>query len=152
MLGAFRDFADLQGGDERQLLAWLHQILINRLHVFVQKNVQAKKRDVRREISLQQMGAALARSTVNLQAAVLADGVASPSAQVQRRENAVLLADHLAQMSPQYRQVIELRNLQGLTLEEVAKEMGRTAGATRMLWLRAIRQLRQRMEEEEGEA
>ena len=39
MLGACRDFAHFRGHNERQLLAWLRQILINRLHVFVQHHV-----------------------------------------------------------------------------------------------------------------
>lgn len=152
MLGACRDFEQFQGQNERQLLAWLRQILINRLHVFVQQHVQAKKRDVRREISIERVGAALARSTQQLQAGkLLADVGPSPSADVLRRENAVLLANHLAKMTPRYREVIELRNLRGMSFEEVADKMGRSTGAVRMLWLRAIRQLRKQMEGEELE-
>jgi RNA polymerase sigma-70 factor, ECF subfamily len=36
-----------------------------------------------------------------------------------------------------------LRNLQGLSFDEVADRMDRNAGAVRMLWLRAIDKLRQ---------
>lgn len=153
MLGAYRDFDQFRGDSERQLLAWLRQILINRLHVFVQKQVLSQKRDVRREISLDDLGGALARSTANLQAGLLlADQGPSPSAQVMRRENAVRLADLLAEMSPHYREVIVLRNLRGLSFDEIAEQMGRSSGAVRMLWLRAIDQLRERMEADEREA
>lgn len=153
MLGAYRDFEQFRGDSERQLLAWLRQILINRLHVFVQKQVLSQKRDVRREISLDDLGGALARSTANLQAGLLlADQGPSPSAQVMRRENAVRLADLLAEMSPNYREVIVLRNLRGLSFDEIAEQMGRSSGAVRMLWLRAIDQLRERMETDEREA
>lgn len=149
MLGAYRDFAHFRGGSERELLAWLRQILINRLHVFVQKHVLAAKRDVRREFSFEEIGAALARSSMNLQAAcVLADDAPSPCSEVIRRENAVVLADHLAGMAPLYRDVIVLRNLQGLSFDQVAQRLNRSAGATRMLWLRAIKQLREQMEPE----
>ncbi len=152
MLGACRDFAQFQGQDERQLLAWLRQILVNRLHVFVQQHVLARKRDVRREISIEQIGAALARSTVSLKAgAFLADLAASPSGLAVQRESAVVLADHLANMRAEHREVIELRNLQGLPFDEVARRMDRTTGAARMLWMRAIRQLRKAMREEESE-
>ena len=148
MLGAYRDFAQFRGGNERQLLAWLRQILINRLHVFVQQHVLAEKRDVRREISLEEMGVALARSTANLEAGLfLADREPSPSSNVIRQENAVRLADHLARMPPEYREVIVLRNLQGLSFDEVAGQMNRSSGAVRMLWLRAIRRLRDQMED-----
>lgn len=153
MLGACRDFAQFQGGDERQLLAWLRQILINRLHVFVQQHVLARKRDVRREISIEQIGAALSRSTMSLHAGnFLADLAPSPSGLAVQRESAVVLADHLAGMSADYREVIELRNLQGLPFDEVARRMNRKTAAARMLWMRAIRRLRENMTEEEGEA
>ena len=90
MAGAYRDFDQFRGQNERQLLAWLRQILINRLHVFVQKYVLAEKRDVRREISLEQVGAALSRSTACLNVGLfLADRAPSPSSHVIRRENSV---------------------------------------------------------------
>jgi RNA polymerase sigma-70 factor (ECF subfamily) len=148
MLGAWKDFAQFHGRNERQLLAWLRQILINRLHAFVQQHVLAEKRDVRREISLEQFGAALKRSTASVDSGLVPANVTlTPSTIAMQRENAVLLADQLAQISPPYREVIELRNLRGLPFDEVGRRMNRTAGAARMLWLRAIRQLRQRMQE-----
>lgn len=150
MLGAYRDFAQFRGDSERQFLAWLRQILINRLHVFVQKQVLSKKRDLRREISLEDLGGALARSTANIRAGLfLADQGPSPSAHIIRRENAVRLADHLAEMPDHYREIIVMRNLRGMAFDEIAEHMQRTSGAVRMMWLRAIGQLRQRMEGED---
>jgi RNA polymerase sigma-70 factor (ECF subfamily) len=61
---------------------------------------------------------------------------------VQQREEAVQLADRLSQLPADYRQVLMLRNLQSLPFEEVARQMDRSVGATRMLWLRAIERLR----------
>jgi RNA polymerase sigma-70 factor (ECF subfamily) len=149
MLGAYRDFPQFQGSSEQQLLAWLRQILINRLHVFVQQHVLAQKRDVRREISLEQLRTASARSTATLPtSAILADRGSSPSQIAMRRENAVVLANYLAGLTPQHREIIELRTLRGLPFEQIARQMNRTTGAVRMLWLRAIRQLRERFEEE----
>ena len=58
------------------------------------------------------------------------------------REQEVLLADVLAKLPEDYREVIILRNLEGLSHEEVAARMGRTVGAVRMLWVRALAQLR----------
>jgi len=62
---------------------------------------------------------------------------------LRRRERAVALADQLAKLRAPYRDVIVLRNLQGLTFEEIADRMGRNAGAVRMLWLRAIDKFKQ---------
>src|SRR5262245_24480224 len=41
MLGAYRDFPKFRGSTERQLLAWLRQILINCLHHAYEAPVQA---------------------------------------------------------------------------------------------------------------
>jgi RNA polymerase sigma-70 factor (ECF subfamily) len=54
-----------------------------------------------------------------------------------------MLADALAVLPPDYRDVIVLRHVEGLPFEIVAQRMNRSAGAVRMLWLRALRSLRQ---------
>ncbi len=59
------------------------------------------------------------------------------------------MADHLARLPADYREVIVLRNLEGLAFAEVARRMGRTPGAVRVLWVRAVDQLRQLLEQEE---
>jgi RNA polymerase sigma-70 factor (ECF subfamily) len=146
LLAGYRDFAQFHGQTERELVVWLRQILIHRLHVFVRHHLLTGKRDARREYSLETIQHALHHSTVNLEAA-LADPVSSPSSDLIRRESAVLLADQLARLSADYREVIVLRHLHGLSFEEVACRMNRGCGAVRMLWLRAIRELRKALEE-----
>ena len=96
----------------------------------------AARHDVR-EVSLERMGAALEQSTIQL-AALVPDADKSPSMSAQQREESVLLANRLAQLPADYREVLVLRNLQRLPFEEVASRMNRSVGATRMLWLRAI--------------
>lgn len=142
LLGAHRDVAQFRGSTEREFLAWLRQILINCLHHAIEIHLRAKKRDARREISIEQVSAALDRSAANF-GQVLADPGPSPSVPVRQRERAVALADQLAKLRPQYRDVIILRNLQELSFEEVADRMHRKPGAVRMLWLRAIEKFRQ---------
>jgi RNA polymerase sigma-70 factor (ECF subfamily) len=141
MLRAHKNFAQFRGTTEGELLAWLRQILVNNLAKFVELHVLAARRDVRREVSIDRIGAALEQSTIQL-AAMLPAEAKSPSMAVEEREEAVLLADRLAQLPASYRQVLVLRNLQALPFEEVAKQMDRSVGATRMLWLRAIEKLR----------
>lgn len=145
LLGAYRDFGQFRGGSERELLAWLRQILINCLHHAYETHIKAGRRDMRREVSLDDVGQALDRSAMRL-GQCLADRVHSPSAPAHARERAVEIADQLAKLRPDYREVIVLRNLQGLSFEEVAQRMERKPGAVRMLWLRAIEQFRNRYE------
>jgi len=148
MLGAYRDFSKFRGRSEPELLAWLRQILINCLRHAYRAHVHADRRDLRREISLDEMGHSLDRSAAKL-ANVLADQAASPSGAASAHERAVEIANHLAQLRPDYRDVIVLRNLQGLSFEEVAERMNRKPGAVRMLWLRAIEKFRQLYEDTE---
>src|SRR5438034_10782141 len=66
MLGAYRDFPKFRGSTERELLAWLRQILINCLHHAYEAHVQAGRRDIRREIWLDDMRGAMDRSVLRL--------------------------------------------------------------------------------------
>jgi DNA-directed RNA polymerase specialized sigma24 family protein len=63
----------------------------------------------------------------------LADPGSSPSQKADRHERELLLAEALARLADDYREVILLRNFDGLAHEEVACCLGRGAGAVRML-------------------
>ncbi|MEM9656912.1 MAG: sigma-70 family RNA polymerase sigma factor [Planctomycetota bacterium] len=147
MLKAHRGFGDFRGVTERELLVWLRQILVNNLAAYVERHLIAAKRDVRREVSIDRIGAALEKSTIQLAAIVPADWN-TPSRCAQHREESVLLADRMAALPADYREVLILRNLQGLPFSRVAESMNRTEGAVRMLWLRAIERLRHAYGEE----
>ena len=54
----------------------------------------------------------------------------------------MIIAEVLEGLPDDYRQVIMMRNLQGLSHAEIATEMDRSERAIRMLWLRALKQLR----------
>lgn len=138
---AHRDFGQFRGQSEPELLAWLRRILANNLAGVVEKHVLAAKRDVRREVSLGGMERALERSALKLEAALVDRGT-SPSSDVHRREYTIFLADRLAELPPDYREVLVLRHFEDLPFPEVARRMGRSPGAVRMLWLRAIGKLR----------
>jgi RNA polymerase sigma-70 factor (ECF subfamily) len=72
----------------------------------------------------------------------LAGSLASPSQQAVQREQAVLLADALERLPKDYRDIIILRHLEGLTFPEVARRMERTVDSVEKLWLRALARLR----------
>ena len=137
MLAAHRDFKAFRGNSPQELVGWLRQILINVLHGAIAKHVKAGKRDIRREVSIDQVVSSVDRSAANL-ASILPGRVESPSSPAHAAERAAELAEHLAQLPEDYREVILLRNLNGLPFEEIAERMERSCGAVRMLWLRAI--------------
>jgi RNA polymerase sigma-70 factor (ECF subfamily) len=142
-LEAHRDFPRFEGSTERELLAWLRRILARNLADFARRQ-KAGLRDYRRQESLE---AILERSNARMQQA-LAAAASSPSAAAARREEAVLLADALSGLPPDHREVIVLRNLERLRFDEVAARMGRSPGAVRMLWTRALERLSGALERE----
>jgi RNA polymerase sigma-70 factor (ECF subfamily) len=141
MLKAHLHFAQFHGESEKELLAWLRQILLSSLARFAERYIQAAKRDIRREVPVDPRGASVAGSTSRFGPKLPAGGP-SPSGWAQNREESILLARRLAQLPPRYREVLVLRNIQGLSFEQVAIHLNRSPGATRMLWLRAIEKLR----------
>jgi RNA polymerase sigma factor (sigma-70 family) len=55
-----------------------------------------------------------------------------------------------ARLPDDFREVIVLRNVEELPHEEVARRMGRSPGAVRMLWVRALARLRQELDSLSG--
>jgi RNA polymerase sigma-70 factor (ECF subfamily) len=141
-LKAQREFADFLGSTEPELAGWLRQILVRSLADQVRQH-RAKRRDYRREESIEVV---LDHSSLAIQAR-LAAPLSSPSAHSSRREQAVLLADALEKLPADYREVFLLRNLERIPFETIAARMGRSSGAVRMLWTRAIKKLSQLLKE-----
>jgi RNA polymerase sigma-70 factor (ECF subfamily) len=141
LLEALRDLPGFAGTTEKQLLAWLRRILLRNLADQL-KHHKARARTWSRQESLESM---LDRSAPAVQAALM-QGTSSPSTRVSRREEATLLADGLARLPEDYRQVLVLRNFQRLPFEQVAERMGRSPGAVRMLWARSLERLHRELE------
>ena len=137
LLEAQRDFQKFAGNVEGELTAWLRRILVRNLADQL-KHHHSQKRDFQREQPLEAL--------VEQAHAALAAPLSTPSAQVSRREQAVVLAQAMAQLPPDYRDVITLRHLEGQSFEAIAGKMGRTAGAVRMLWMRALERMGKLME------
>jgi RNA polymerase sigma-70 factor (ECF subfamily) len=142
MLEAVRGWPKYRGGTEAELAAWLRQILAHVLLHEMRRFGQAQRRDVGREVSLEQ---ALAESSRRLGNALAAPG-SSPSERAGRNELELCLADALARLPADYAEVILLRNVEGLAHDEIAGRMGRGVGSVRMLWVRALARLRRELE------
>jgi len=138
-LEAHRNFPRFQGTSEAQLVCWLRQILAAKLADLLRRYLGTQGRDVRLEREIE---AAFDRSSILLDRGLVAPQ-SSPSHQAARREQAVLLADALGELPDDYREVIVLRHLEGLTFPEVARRMGRSLDSVEKLWMRALVRLRQ---------
>jgi RNA polymerase sigma-70 factor (ECF subfamily) len=141
LLEACRALPGFRGSTEAELIGWLRAILAGVLGDAFRHYHGTQARDLAREVSLDKELDASSRRLGQL----LADSGPSPSNAADRNEQGVLLAGALSRLPEDYREVIALRNLEGLSHEEVAARMGRAVGAVRMLWLRALSRLRREL-------
>ncbi|MBN1395071.1 MAG: sigma-70 family RNA polymerase sigma factor [Pirellulales bacterium] len=144
MLDAYRDFERFEGNSEQQWLAWLRKILNHNAADFVRRYRLTAKRAAGREVSFKDPDDSLARG-----APEPAADQPTPSQEIMRLDTELRVTAALAKLSPDYQEVIMLRNLQRLPFNEVAERMGRKRPAVQMLWMRAIRKLQLIMEQQE---
>lgn len=142
-LEAHRGVARFRGSSEREFRAWLRQILAAVLSNQVRHYRGTKGRDPRLE---RRLADDLDRSSRALDRGLIA-AQSSPSQQVARGERALLLAEALARLPEDYREVIVLRHLEGLGFAEVGARMGRTEDSVKNLWVRALARLRRTLED-----
>jgi len=139
MLEAHRDFDCFQGRSEQEWLAWLRKILAHNVSDFIRRYRGTAKRQVRREVPFRDPAVTGA-----------VEGAPEPAAPDRTPSQEFLLLDSelrvtaaLAELPPDYQEVILLRNLERLPFSEVAERMGRSRPAVQMLWMRAIKKLQQ---------
>jgi RNA polymerase sigma-70 factor (ECF subfamily) len=141
-LEVHRTFAAFRGSTEGEFVGWLRQILASHLAMLVRRYYGSQRRDIRLE---RQLALELDESSRVLDEALAAPHT-SPSRQAARRELAVLLAQALEGLPPDYREVLILRHLEGLGFAEVARRMGRSTDSVQKLWSRALPRLRRSLE------
>jgi RNA polymerase sigma-70 factor (ECF subfamily) len=112
-------------------LAWEHLV---RLH---QRHLHASKRSVLRE----EVPALPGESAVELAQRLLGSAT-SPSRQLLRKELRRRVQDALGQLSERDREVLVLRYLEGLSVQETAAVLDSTEGAVKVRHLRALERLR----------
>jgi RNA polymerase sigma-70 factor, ECF subfamily len=127
---------------DSELLACLRRILANNLRDEIRRQTRAK-RDVRREISLD---AALDQSSQRIEG-WLTGRTSTPSQRLMKMDELCRLAAALAELSEDQRRVVELHHLQGIPLAITAERLERTKEATSALLYRALKRLRERLDQ-----
>ena len=146
MLEAHRDFNGFQGTSEKEWLAWLRKILAHNAADFVRHYRGTAKRQAGREVRFRDPADTVARG-----APEPAAPIATPSQEFLRLDNELRLTMALAELPPDYQEVIVLRNLQRLPFSDVAERMQRSRPAVQMLWMRAIKKLQEAFGDEGDE-
>jgi len=145
LMEAHRDFPAFLGTHEAELLAWLRRILSHNLFNEARR-FAARQRDAAREVSLEQVQNGVEQSSMTLGRCLSAGGP-SPSSIVAQDEAALRLAETLTRLPSDYQSVLVLRVIEGLSAEEGGERLGRSAGAVRMLQMRALAALRELLPE-----
>ena len=138
LLEAWKSESKFVGNSSAERIAWLRTILSRVIQREVRKYDGTQKRDPGQELSLQR---SIDRSSIMLENMLAADGD-TPSVLADNREQQTIIADALESLPADYRSVIVLRNLRGLSHREIATKLERSEAAVRMLWLRALKELR----------
>jgi RNA polymerase sigma-70 factor (ECF subfamily) len=130
-LGGLKDFTYRNEGD---FLRWLSRIAENKLRD-ISKRFHADKRDIRKEISFKQEGS----STHGwFHGASEPIGTTTPSVIMRKKEALDRLEEALDTLKPEYKEVIMLKKIEGLSHVEIAERLNKSTNAVPMLLFRAM--------------
>ncbi|MCY2968959.1 MAG: sigma-70 family RNA polymerase sigma factor [Planctomycetota bacterium] len=130
-LEACRDFDQFRGTSEREVLAWLRGILLNNL-----ANVRRDYRDAaKRQVALERPW--------NSEVTQIPHDVPTPGTALVGLERRELVMNAIQQLPENYRQVLLLRQQEGLTFPEIGERLGRSSESARKIWARAVEQLKE---------
>jgi len=132
---ACKDFDRFRGESEGELLAWLRRILINNARDAIRSFREIAKRELNREISLDDAGSqhGLKHKLVSTQP--------SPSGQAMAAERWRRVLQALEKLDEKPRQVLRWRNLEQLSFVEIGRRLNISEDGARKIWSRAVQRL-----------
>ena len=130
-MGGLKDFTYRSEGD---FLRWLSRIVENKIRDIFDE-FHTAKRDIRREIPFKEQR----RSSGGTMGAVLGPiRVPTPSVIMCKKESLDRLEKALDELKPEYREVVVLKRIEGLSYDEIGERLGKSAKAVSMLMYRAM--------------
>lgn len=136
-LAAVKSFDNFEMREEASLINWLSR-LAERQIIAAADYHGAKKRDVHRQVRIHAPSSSQSCSAT----IALADETPAPLEKLTEIERNGIVDGCIDQLSPEYRELILLRNFAGASWESVAEDTGRpSAAAARMMHARAMIEL-----------
>jgi RNA polymerase sigma-70 factor (ECF subfamily) len=136
-LEAQRDFTRFQGSSEGELRAWLRQLLLHHVLMFVRRYRATQKRGLERETPLHDDSNGVPPAPQE-----------TPSHHAIAREQAESIQRAIARLPEDYRQVIVWRYQENRSFEEISRCLNRSPNATSKLWARALERLQSELEQQ----
>lgn len=138
---AVESFQDVQF-TEPGPFGWICEVA-DRVIIDVQRKFAAKKRDVSKEVGIHGSGNDSDIGLINL----LVASITSPSKAFSRKQKEFKLMSALNNLNDDQKTALELRYGQGKSSKQIAAEIGKSDGATRVLISRSLSQLRSLVEQ-----
>ncbi len=134
---AVRSLPDVDLAD-REPFSWLCQIAQRRIVDAHRRHFGAQKRDAGREVSLH--GAPTPSGRHGL-IDLLVASLTTPSQAFSRHQREQQLLDALAQLPEEQREALRMRYIENLPSKEIARRLGKTDGAVRVMLTRSLNKL-----------
>jgi RNA polymerase sigma-70 factor (ECF subfamily) len=134
LMCALRDLGDFTYISEGDFLRWLWTIAENRIRDNLDK-LHADKRDIRKETPLDDDASNSRNDRVRIFEPARNT---TPSLVLSRREELDKLEKAVDKLKPEYRKVIILAKIEGLSYKEIGDRLGKSADAAGHLLLRAM--------------
>ena len=138
LLDAWQGRDGFEGSTHGERLAWLRVILTR---VIIRRDRELFRTQKRGEGREQLLQAAIDQSSFCIEKLAVSSEP-DPGVAADRAEQSLQLAATLTRLPEDYRTVLVLRHLEGLSHAEIAVRMGRSVAAIRMLWVRALEALK----------
>lgn len=139
-LEAARDFSQFAGRTEPEWRAWLRRIFFHNLQHLVRRYRGTSKRQVRREVSLEQFKGQQTADDG------LQDDISTPSAQIIKKELGEAVQKILGRLTERDRRLLVLRIQDQCTFEQMGQKLGCSAVAARKAWRKALQHFRDELE------
>ena len=123
--------------NEGDFVRWLSKIAENELRANLRK-LHADKRDIRKNVRLDDNRSTTGGGYTGIHAPV---DVTTPSVILSKRDELVRLEKAIDELKPEYRQVIILTKIDGLSYNEMGQRLGKSDEAVRKLVSRAMAEL-----------
>jgi len=130
-LGGLDDFTYKSEGD---FIRWLSKIAENELRGSL-KRLHADKRDIRKEVRLATYGPATGDQSFRISGPI---EVNTPSVIMSKKEDLSKLEEAIDQLKSEYKEVIILAKIDGLSYKEIGERLGKGEDAIGMLLSRAM--------------
>ena len=131
---AIKDLGDFTFSNDGDFLRWLSSIVENTIRDNVDR-IHAAKRDIRRQVSLDRVTPYTDHPGLD---AHLPAATTTPSVILSLREDLDKLEQAIDRLKPQYREVLVLAKIEGLSCKEIAARQSKNPAAVAMSLSRAI--------------